>query len=409
MTTLNFQLAHAVARTLEPGDEIVVTDLDHDANVSPWLLVAADHGLVVREAPIRAGDGTLDEDALEALLGERTRVVAFTLASNALGIDHRRRSDRRRGRARGCARLGGRRAPGPAPAAAPRRARDPRPALLALQVLRPAPRGGRDRAWAGRVATRGPCPAGRGVAARAPLRDRHAVARGDSRHDRRDRLPALARRRRPRRGVRADPRPRGGAVAALPRGAPRRCRGSTSTGSPIPAAWRSARPRSASTSATALRARWRRRLAELDIYVWDGDYYALAPMRALGLSERGAVRAGFLHYTTEDEVDRLLEALNELSGWASVAPGGRLRLGSPDARESSLRDAAPLAACVLARRSCPRRRSPARRRRHGRAQQQHARVHHGPLVPARTRSSRSPTRWPARTRTRSTRARTCSA
>jgi selenocysteine lyase/cysteine desulfurase len=48
--------------------------------------------------------------------------------------------------------------------------------------------------------------------------------------------------------------------------------------------------------------------------VWDGDYYALAPMRALGLSERGAVRAGFLHYTTEDEVDRLLEALTELSG-----------------------------------------------------------------------------------------------
>ena len=53
MTTLNFQLAHAVARTLEPGDEIVVTDLDHDANVSPWLLVAADHDLVVRHAPIR--------------------------------------------------------------------------------------------------------------------------------------------------------------------------------------------------------------------------------------------------------------------------------------------------------------------------------------------------------------------
>ncbi len=85
MTTLNFLLAHAVARTLEPGDEIVVTDLDHDANVSPWLLVAGDHDLVVRSAPIRTSDGTLDDDALEALLGERTRVVAFTLASNALG------------------------------------------------------------------------------------------------------------------------------------------------------------------------------------------------------------------------------------------------------------------------------------------------------------------------------------
>ncbi|HEY6780416.1 MAG TPA: cysteine desulfurase-like protein, partial [Thermoleophilaceae bacterium] len=85
MTTLNFQLAHAVARTLSPGDEIVVTNLDHDANVSPWLLVAADHDLVVRHAPLRASDATLDLDGLEALLGERTRVVAFTLASNAVG------------------------------------------------------------------------------------------------------------------------------------------------------------------------------------------------------------------------------------------------------------------------------------------------------------------------------------
>src|SRR5687768_1545262 len=85
MTTLNFQLAHAVARTLEPGDEIVVTQLDHDANVSPWLLVARDHDLTVRTAPIRTDDVTLDEDALEELIGERTRVVAFTLASNAVG------------------------------------------------------------------------------------------------------------------------------------------------------------------------------------------------------------------------------------------------------------------------------------------------------------------------------------
>src|SRR5918998_229607 len=85
MTTLNFLLAHAVARTLRPGDEIVVTQLDHDANISPWLLVAADHDLVVRHAPIRTDDVTLDHEALEALIGERTRVVAFTLASNAVG------------------------------------------------------------------------------------------------------------------------------------------------------------------------------------------------------------------------------------------------------------------------------------------------------------------------------------
>ena len=53
-------------------------------------------------------------------------------------------------------------------------------------------------------------------------------------------------------------------------------------------------------------------LGERGIYVWDGNYYALEPMRALGLEDGGAVRAGFLHYTTEEEVDRLLEALAEL-------------------------------------------------------------------------------------------------
>jgi cysteine desulfurase family protein (TIGR01976 family) len=85
MTTLNFQLAHAIARTLQPGDEILVTDLEHDANVAPWLLIARDHDLVVRHAPIHAADATLDLDAVDALIGDRTKVVAFTLASNATG------------------------------------------------------------------------------------------------------------------------------------------------------------------------------------------------------------------------------------------------------------------------------------------------------------------------------------
>jgi len=84
-TTINFLLAHAVARTLESGDEIIVTELDHDANVAPWLLVAGDRGLTVRTAPLDPGDGTLPLDSVEALITERTRVVAFTLASNALG------------------------------------------------------------------------------------------------------------------------------------------------------------------------------------------------------------------------------------------------------------------------------------------------------------------------------------
>jgi cysteine desulfurase family protein (TIGR01976 family) len=83
--TINFLLAHAFARTLKPGDEIIVTELDHDANVAPWLIVAADRGLAVRTAPLDPRDGTLDEGAVEALISPRTRVIACTLASNALG------------------------------------------------------------------------------------------------------------------------------------------------------------------------------------------------------------------------------------------------------------------------------------------------------------------------------------
>jgi cysteine desulfurase family protein (TIGR01976 family) len=62
-----------------------VTEIDHDANVAPWLLVGADHDLVVRTAPMRSQDGTLDLEGLRERIGTRTRVLACTLASNALG------------------------------------------------------------------------------------------------------------------------------------------------------------------------------------------------------------------------------------------------------------------------------------------------------------------------------------
>ena len=84
MTTLNFSLSRAAAREWREGDEVVVTRLDHDANVSPWLELARDLGLVIRFADIR-DDTTLDLDDLAAQLSERTRVVAFPWASNAVG------------------------------------------------------------------------------------------------------------------------------------------------------------------------------------------------------------------------------------------------------------------------------------------------------------------------------------
>jgi cysteine desulfurase family protein (TIGR01976 family) len=84
MTTLNFALSRTAAREWQEGDEVVVTRLDHDANVSPWLEVAHDLGLVVRFADI-CDDTTLDLENLAAQLTDRTRVVAFPWASNAVG------------------------------------------------------------------------------------------------------------------------------------------------------------------------------------------------------------------------------------------------------------------------------------------------------------------------------------
>jgi cysteine desulfurase family protein (TIGR01976 family) len=84
MTTLNFALSRTAAREWNEGDEIVVTRLDHDGNVSPWLELAHDLGLVVRFADIRE-DTTLDLEDLAAQLTDRTRVVSFPWASNAVG------------------------------------------------------------------------------------------------------------------------------------------------------------------------------------------------------------------------------------------------------------------------------------------------------------------------------------
>lgn len=304
MTTLNFLLAHAVARTLEPGDEIVVTQLDHDANVSPWLLVAADHGLVVRTAPIRADDVTLDHDALEQLIGERTRVVAFTLASNAVG------SITDPARVAAAAHSVGALAWADGVHLAPHRrlrARD-----WGLDVLLCSPYkffGPHLGVAAIRTDLAASLPADR-VRPSAETPAGHRFETGTQSHE------AVA-----------------GATAAIEY---LRSLGEGSLdlaferiqahedalgrhfldGFPADAQLYGLRgvegrtptfcfnlPGQSPRSVT-------QRLGVQGLCLWDGDYYALEPMRALGLSQRGgAVRAGFLHYATLEEVDRLLEAL----------------------------------------------------------------------------------------------------
>src|SRR5688572_17029322 len=85
MTTLTLHLSRSIAATMEPGDEIVVTSLDHEANVGPWRSAAADRGITVRTLDVDLADCTLDLEALDGLLGPKTRLVAFGWASNAVG------------------------------------------------------------------------------------------------------------------------------------------------------------------------------------------------------------------------------------------------------------------------------------------------------------------------------------
>ncbi|HSW30488.1 MAG TPA: cysteine desulfurase-like protein [Longimicrobiales bacterium] len=85
MTSLTFHLSRTLGRRFRPGDEIIVTRLDHFGNVSPWKSLEQDRGVVVKEVPFHPEDGTLDTDAYEKLLSSRTKLVALGWASNALG------------------------------------------------------------------------------------------------------------------------------------------------------------------------------------------------------------------------------------------------------------------------------------------------------------------------------------
>jgi cysteine desulfurase family protein (TIGR01976 family) len=84
MTTITFALSRAIGRELKPGDEIVVTTLDHDANVAPWRALE-EKGVVIRQADIREADCTLDLDDLKRQITSKTRLVAVGYASNAVG------------------------------------------------------------------------------------------------------------------------------------------------------------------------------------------------------------------------------------------------------------------------------------------------------------------------------------
>ncbi len=300
MTALNFLLSRALARELSPGDEVVVTRLDHDANVSPWLALADDLGVVVRLADVR-DDLSLDLDHLASLLSERTRVVAFPAAANSVGTapDVRQIVDLAHG-------VG---------------------ALAWVDAVHYGPHGQIDVAdWGCDVLVCSPYKyfgphlgvafcrddVARGWRAYKvrPSADEpvgHRYELGTCQHE------LLA-----------------GFVAAVDyvhelgweaitahehalgerflSGLPDTValHGLPTMAGRVPTFCFSVPGRTARSVAE--------HLAERDVAVWWGNYYALETIRRLGLDEEdGAVRAGIVHYNTADEVDRLLDGIAELA------------------------------------------------------------------------------------------------
>jgi cysteine desulfurase family protein (TIGR01976 family) len=298
MTTLNFALTRALGRTLAAGDEILVTRLDHDGNVAPWLELAHDLELRVGFVEIH-DDTTLDLADLERKLTDRTRVVAFPLASNAVGTmpDRNRLVE--------LAHEAG--------------------ALVWVDAVHFAPH------WPLDVAAHefdvllcspykffGPhlgLAFGRAELLRSwrpykvrPVADEPVGSRfetGTLAHELLagfvaavDYVEELGWD-----SIRAHERALGQRFLD---GLPDRCtlHGLATMDGRVPTfAFRADgfTPREVAE-----------RLAERGIAVWDGDYYAVEAMERLGLQPEGAVRAGFVHYNTLAEVDRLLDALGEL-------------------------------------------------------------------------------------------------
>ncbi|MQA74054.1 MAG: cysteine desulfurase-like protein [Solirubrobacterales bacterium] len=334
MTTLNFLLSHAVARTCAPGDEIVVTQLDHDANVSPWFRAAEDRDLVVRVAPIRAGDGTLDHDALEALIGERTRVVAFTLASNALGnVPDARRLAAAAHRVGALAWADG-------VHLAPHRRIDRDALGLDVVLCSPYKFFGPHLGLAAirsELAERLPADRVRAASSEPPG---HRFEAGTLNHEALagtvaaiDYLAGLA--------------SGGGGGTDADEGAEPDTHGSRRRAR-LDSAYEAIRVHEESLAGRfleqipaisglrlhgladpgAVAERTPTFLIEIEghpprevaaalgrrgMFAWDGDFYAPAPLRLLGLGPEGGVRIGFLHYNAAAEVDALLEALAEIA------------------------------------------------------------------------------------------------
>jgi cysteine desulfurase family protein (TIGR01976 family) len=300
MTTLTFHFAAAFGNELRPGDRIVCTRLDHDANVAPWLRVAEQTGAAIDWIDIDRSQGTLDLSSLR--VDGATRLIAFPGASNALGtvVD-------------------------PAPMVAAARSVG---AITFMDAVHAAPHvpiaqraAGVDVVVCSPYKFFGPhagiLSADPGLLARlAPAKVRPAPDHGPERwQNGTAAFEAIA-------GIGAALDHVAGtgmpAIGAHERTLVQRfLDGLTALphvrlhGPPGPD---DRTPTFAVTVDGRTPAAVARRLAADGIFVWDGNYYAVEPMRALGLLDAGgAVRIGFVHYHGSADVDRVLEALDRLA------------------------------------------------------------------------------------------------
>jgi cysteine desulfurase family protein (TIGR01976 family) len=299
MTTLNFALTRTLGRELEAGDEIVVTRLDHDGNVAPWLELARDLDLVVRFADLNEEDSTLDVDDLQRQLSGRTRVVAFPWASNAVG------SISPVQRIVDLAHDAG--------------------ALAWVDAVHYAPHGRIDAAAVGadilicspykffgphlglffarREVVEGWRPYKVRPSADEPVA--HRFETGTQSHESLagftaavEHLESLGWE-----AIQAHERELGQRfLDGLP--SPYRLYGVRSMEGRVPT-FALTHPRRSPEDLAA-------RLSERDIATWPGNYYAVEVMERLGLPD-GTLRIGFVHYNSRDEVDHVLAALQELA------------------------------------------------------------------------------------------------
>ena len=313
MTTLTFHLAAALSADWKPGDEVVVTSLDHDANVRPWVLAAERAGAAVRWAQFDVSTGELPVAAFDEVISERTRLVAVTAASNAIGTKPDVRAITDRAHAAGAlAYVDGVHATphGPidvaalgadfyacssykffGPHAGAVIAEPAQLERLAPAKLAPAPDSVPDRFERGTPALE--------LLAGVTAAVDWIAGLTDTPGSRRERILAALAAVEERLSGLLDHALAG--LGSIPRvrvlGAPRR---RTST---ISFVVEGLSPREIAG-----------RLADSDIAVWAGDNYAYELMRRFGLGDSGgAVRASIVLYNDQDDVDRLLEALTALA------------------------------------------------------------------------------------------------